>query len=430
MPATRRLLETSLLIAEALTDVSQSRPDLWNPQQPAWDPESLVLVHKIAEFLKINESRLGITGATEALLRKVLQPQFFTTEAYTQLITQVGKHWHPEPSKSVGAILLDADNQTLDVDKEQWLQEVTETAINYRFAFANWKTRNTDIDLKKRGYYLLHAPAGDDMADGLMIAFASTLPHHYSDVGRIFVCSNDRTFDTLVGILPRYGVTCYRVIQPNRHRLRIHDYQAGQTHEYVPPMPEKQEFIHQIIGLVRELKRGDLLWIPIPDLVQRYEEKYGLSIQDILKKRLPEHSSLTAFLRSLPRYFAVHSVQGREFLCCFTPPPRNASETQTQSNSRISQGAQEMITIIRDLLKSQGITPGQYVSPGLITTGFNEKFGHGILDGLRQRGLVANLRVFMTQNSADFSIKPGTNGQWEVAYQADSSHASQGEQSR
>ncbi|MCJ2544464.1 hypothetical protein [Thermostichus vulcanus] len=235
MSTIRRLLEISLLVAETLAQVRQHQPDLWLLEKQAWDPQSSLFVTKAAQFLEKYEQRLGISRATDTLLRQLLQPQFFTTEVHTQLITQIGQLWQPETPRLVGAILLDADNQTLAVDKEQWIQEVTETSINYRFAFANWKARNADVELKRRGYYLLHAPAGDDMTDGLMIAFASTLPQHYSEVGRVFICSNDRTFDALAATFSKYRVTCYRVIQLNRHRLRIYNYQTGMTHEYGSP---------------------------------------------------------------------------------------------------------------------------------------------------------------------------------------------------
>jgi len=323
----------------------------------------LVFVTDVSKILKADEPRLGITGATEALLRKLLRPHFFTLEVYTQLVTQIGQCWQPESNQRVGAILLDADNQTLDIDKEQWLQDITQTAINYRFAFANWKTRNADIDLKKRGYYLLHAPAGDDMADGLMIAFASNLPQHYSEVKSIFICSNDRTFDTLMATLPKYGVTCYRVIQPNRHRLRIHNHQIGNTYEYQPPIPEKQDFINQILELVLELQKGEHPWIPIITLARKYEKKYGLTIQEILKQRASEHSSFIAFLRSQSHRLAIHQLQGRKYLCLFTPPPQSPL-LPPQTNVR------EMNGIIRELLQSQGKLAGEYVSFSVIATGY------------------------------------------------------------
>ncbi|MEN9240231.1 MAG: hypothetical protein Q6J68_05685, partial [Thermostichales cyanobacterium SZTDM-1c_bins_54] len=282
MPTSRQWLETALLIGETLTEIANTRPELWlNPQRP-WDPESVVVVARIAEMLKAQASQ-GITGAIDALLRKLLKPDFFTTPLHTQLMTKVVQKWQPEPARNVAAILLDADNQTLDVDKEQWMQEVTSSRINYRFAFANWKSRNSDIELKKRGYYLLHAPAGDDMADGLMIAFASTLPQHYAEIGQVFVCSNDRTFDSLVATFSKYDVRCYRVIQRSRHRVTIYDHQTNTSYNYSPPIPDKSDLVKQIVDIIRDLHRGNPVWIPVEAVMQQYEQSYGLQLGEVIQ---------------------------------------------------------------------------------------------------------------------------------------------------
>ncbi len=416
MSTVRRLFEVSLLVAETLAQVRQEQPHLWLPEKQAWDPESPLFVTKVAQFFEKSEQHLGITRATDTLLRQLLQPQFFTTEAHTQLITQIGQIWQPATPQLVGALLLDADNQTLAVDKEQWIQEVTGTSIRYRFAFANWKARNTDVDLKRRGYYLLHAPAGNDMTDGLIIAFASTLPQHYLEIGRVFICSNDRTFDALSATFSKYHIACYRVIQLNRHRLRIHNYQTGETYEYKPPLPNRQEFIRQITELIRDFKKGNFSWRPVIELEKQYEEKYGLAIQEVLQNCASEHASLTAFLRSLPRYCAVHTVQGQAYFCPFLPP--EGITLPSTSSAAPQPLAAEMIDIIRELLRSQGKAAGEYAHPGLITTAYNAKYGHGILEGLRRRGLVANLRSFIAQHPRDFAIKSGSNGSWEVAYLA------------
>ncbi|MFQ3585944.1 MAG: hypothetical protein SNJ85_13685 [Cyanobacteriota bacterium] len=114
----RRLLEISLLIAETLAQLRQDQPDLWLPEKQAWDPQSSLFVTKAAQFLEKYEQHLGISRATDTLLRHLLhllQPQFFTTEVHTQLITQMGQLWQPETPRLVGAILLDADNQTLQL---------------------------------------------------------------------------------------------------------------------------------------------------------------------------------------------------------------------------------------------------------------------------------------------------------------------------
>ncbi len=411
MTASRRLLEISILIAETLAQVRQDQPDLWRPDRQMWNPSSLLFVTKVAHYIERYEPSMGINMTTESLLQGLLQSPFFTTEVHTQLITRIGQIWQPETPRILGAILLDADNQTLDVDKEQWIQEATETSISYRFAFANWKARNADIDLKRRGYYLIHAPAGDDVTDGLMIAFASTLPQHYSEVGRVFVCSNDRIFDALAATLTKYGVLCYRVIQLNRHRLCIHNYQAGTTHDYEPPLPTKQEFIEQVKSLAQDLEKGHKSWIPIIELQEKYQETYGLSIQKILQNYDQEHVSLTDVLHSLSGYFDVQTDQGQDY-CRLTPvkehllpPPKPAAE-------------EEMVDIIQELLRSQGISSGTYTNLNLIAAAYNTKYGHSISEGLRRRNLKNKLLEFISQRPSTFGTRKGRDGQWEVAYLA------------
>jgi hypothetical protein len=130
MSAGCRLLEISLLIAETLAQIRRDQPDLWRPDRQMWDPSSLLFVTKVAQFLEQYEPSKGINRTTENLLQKLLQPPFFITEVHTQLMTRIGQLWQPETARTLGAILLDADNQTIDVDKEQWIQEATETSIN------------------------------------------------------------------------------------------------------------------------------------------------------------------------------------------------------------------------------------------------------------------------------------------------------------
>ncbi|GAB4218283.1 MAG: hypothetical protein OHK0012_26530 [Synechococcales cyanobacterium] len=423
----RRLVNVSLILTEALGTLAREQPEYWlNPKQ-TWDPESMLLLQKIVDFLKISQANLGIVGAVDLLLRRLLKPEFFTTPTHTYLVTQVGQLWQPEPAPEsqglpIGVILLDADNQTLDTDKEQWLQEVTETQVNYKFAFANWKAKNNDIDLKKRGYYLFHAPAGDDMADGLMIAFASTIPHHYPEVGRVFVCSNDRTFDNLVAALQRSGVTCLRVIQQNRHRFRIHDYQSETVYAYKPPIPSKGQFIQHLLQLIQDLTRGDQVWVPVTLVEEKYQDRFGLTPQEILQAQQSEHQSLTHFFRSLRQQCVVHSLQGQDYVCRFvreiepTKLPGNGPRNGQTPGETTPNAAMEMIQIITELIQSQGTPPGEFINPAVITTGYHAKYGHGIVEGLRQRGLGSNIQAFLKRHPHHFTIRTGQSGQWDVAY--------------
>ncbi|MCJ2544551.1 OST-HTH/LOTUS domain-containing protein [Thermostichus vulcanus] len=186
--------------------------------------------------------------------------------------------------------------------------------------------------------------------------------------------------------------------------------------EYKPPLPTRQEFVKQVTELTRDFKKGNHSWIPVVELGKQYEEKYGLLIQEVLQNCAKEHASLAAFLRSLPRYFAVHTVQGQAYFCPFTSPNEQAPLAARTVDLKSS--AAEMVDIIRELLRSQGKAAGEYAHPGLVTTAYNSRYGHGILEGLRRRGLGANLRAFIAQCSSDFAIRAGSNGSWEVAYRS------------
>ncbi|MEN9224335.1 MAG: OST-HTH/LOTUS domain-containing protein [Thermostichus sp. HHBFW_bins_43] len=412
MSVPRRLFEVSLLIAETLAQVRQDQPDLWRPDRQMWEPSSSAFVTKVAQFLERYEPSRGINRTTESLLQTLLQPTFFATKTFTRLMTCIGQVWQPEATELVGAILLDADNQTLTVDKEQWIQEVTDTSINYRFAFANWKARNTDVDLIKRGYHLLHAPAGDDMTDGLMIAFAGTIHQHYPEIEKVFICSNDRTFDVLAVTFSKYSVAYYRVIQ-HGHCLQVQNYQTGKNYEYKPPPTQEpsstsqgadraEEMVDIILELLRSQGKAAGEYTQLNLIATAYNTKYGHSISEGLRQR-GQGSKLLTFITQQSNAFATKKSEDGQW---------KVSSKVTYRDPK----SVEMVDIILELLRSQGKAAGEYVQLSLIGTAYNTKYGHSISEGLRQRGQGSKLLTFITQQSSTFAIRERKGGEWEVAY--------------
>lgn len=348
---------------ELLADKCRALP--W--QHPA---HTQVFIEKLSAKLAAIATPEELIQEIEKVLRLLLLPAWFESAAFPALTQQVRELLNPDVIKSVdpttsqpasaatfdrqransgeiAILLLDAENLQPDLETEKFLANTCTHPLRVKIAFANWrKLGKYDQELHDRGYDLMHVPAGNDMADGKMIAIGSSIHEHYPTAHEILVCSSDKVMTSLCTKLRQKGLIVYQVRKQN-DAVTILNSETGETKTYLdcppPEMPTLAQGIAQLKGLIQaEQVRTTHLWIRLSRVSQLFKQHTGITISQMMAANCPGKKARDLFT-DRPTDFVVHqpSEQPELYITLFElpMPPASSGVTNPEHNGQDQNGA-------------------------------------------------------------------------------------------
>ncbi|NES24323.1 MAG: NYN domain-containing protein [Symploca sp. SIO3E6] len=297
--------------------------------------------------------------------------------------------------EGIAILLLDAENLQLDAETEQLLAEVCSYPLQIKIAFANWRTMGKqDVELHRRGYELIHVPAGKDSADVKMATVGSSIFIHYPTAREVFVCSSDKVLTHLCNTLQTHGLTVYSVCKQG-HQLRVFNNQNGdfKTHALIPQakIPALEEFITQLQEIItNEQKNHQNYWIKLSRLSQLYKNKHNLTITQVVTGHLPGKRARDIFLE-YPAQFVTHQPleESEIYITLFNqlPLPEAAANSsshptavtvQDTASSPINSRADLEQSIVKIVQSLTAESPGSYIDISRVGGEFKRQYGQTI----------------------------------------------------
>jgi len=322
--------------------------------------------------------------------------------------------------EGIAILLLDAENLQLDVETEKLLAEVCSYPLQIKIAFANWRTMGKqDLELHRRGYELIHVPAGKDSADVKMATVGSSIFVHYPTAREVFVCSSDKVLTHLCNTLQTHGLTVYSVCKQGS-KIRVFNNQNGdyQIHSLIPQaeIPSLEEFIAQIQALItKEQKNHQNHWIKLSKLSQLYKNKYNLTITQVVTGHLPGKRARDVFLE-YPTKFVTHQPleQSEIYITLFTQLPAESATdasspptevtVQDTASSQINSRADLEQSIVKIVQSLTAQSPGSYIDISRVGGEFKRQYGQTINETISWLQLKVKY-VTILQSCSDLQVK-------------------------
>lgn len=196
-----------------------------------------------------------------------------------------------------------------------------------------------DIEFHKRGYDLIHVPAGKDNADGRRIAVSSSIHEHYPNGKEVLVCSSDTIMTNLCNHLQKNRLIACRVCKQGSN-LTILNSKNGQTHTIslnsVLKITSLEQFITQLKSIViAEQARNSNQWIHLSKILQVYQENHNVSLKEIVWHHKLGESIADSFINR-PSDF-VHKLPEQDgiYVNCFALIAPNTVENNSDTQQSI-----------------------------------------------------------------------------------------------
>ncbi|MBL1173564.1 NYN domain-containing protein [Pantanalinema sp. GBBB05] len=335
-------------------------------QHPA---HAQVFIEKLSAKLAAIASTEALIQEIEKVLRLLLLPTWFESVAFSTLIQHVQdllspsttSQATPETSRltstatpdrqrtypsETAILLLDAENLQPDLETEKFLANTCTHPLRVKIAFANWrKLGKYDQELHDRGYDLMHVPAGNDMADGKMIAIGSSIHEHYPTVREILVCSSDKVMTSLCTKLRQKGLIVYQVRKQNE-AVTILNSETGEIKAYsnqpMPTVPSLAESIMRLKTLIREEQHQTACaWIRLSRVSQCFQQATGVTISQVMNTHAVGKRARDLFI-DRPADFVVHQPpdQSDLYINLFEAPSITSTVQAKESNAERSTSEQ------------------------------------------------------------------------------------------
>jgi len=312
--------------------------------------------------LLLPDIQAGLLAAEASVVQEESRPELPEANSEDQVL---------EDLNSTAMVLLDADNLSLDLYHEQYLQKQLNCDINYRIAFANWKHKTSDANFYSRHYVLIHVPSGQDLADGAMLVFGSSIQKHYPDVDQVFIASNDKIFTSLATSLVQQKYKVYHITQ-NGEKVTVQNIKTGERWGLPKPPIPIGHLIQRVKDLYHQLK-GDHFWVTLESLDAAYAQTHGVDFVEELADRI-DGNTLLAFLQKYPQNFVVHYTDpqaGPFWFALFNQPAAQNDAGPTQeANATVSAEAEVPLV---SLSGHQGVAQFEAQLVGLVKKLMKEK---------------------------------------------------------
>ncbi|MBD2123282.1 NYN domain-containing protein [Trichocoleus sp. FACHB-262] len=337
-------------------------------------------------------------------------------------------------SPAIAILLLDAENLQIDVKTEQFLAQNCAYPIQIKIAFANWRNMGKqDVELHKRGYELIHVPAGKDSADVKMATVGSSIFVHYPTAKEVLVCSSDRVMTHLCTTLKTHGLTVY-LVHKQEKLIQVWNPRTGKTEIF---NPEKSVEIHSLNDCIGHLKRimqdeqqntGNQ-WVELVKVSKKFQQENGFTISQVTSKHLPGKKARELF-SSHPEHFVIHQLPNQTglYVALFQSEElgrgkqeslnsREVETTHQQTTFKVSSSS-DLEKALLNLFHEMAAQSKQPSIPlTLLGDGFRKQHGQAVNTVLKEKlKLTGNLTKFL-QNSDAFKLELSDKG-WQVAIAA------------
>lgn len=328
------IAQISVSIHTTIVAVQQQRPNLLAEKYRAllWNSDRCksVFLEKIALELGKSSDKKAIFAKTQQLLKSFLLPPFFATTDCQELLVSIKailgesvqqpdsksllNQQKPDGNSGIAILFLDTENIKLSEAEEKFLTDLCRYRLQIKIAFANWRNASLakkDVDFHNRGYQMIHVPNGKNSADMKMTAIGSSIFIYYPTVKEVLVCSSDKDLTHLCNNLQAHGLIVHQ-IKKQTGRLVMVNLTTGESNTYHPVFsPDILSFDHyilQIKELVREQQKETLnQWVKLSHLSQKFQVKYGFTIDQIINLYTPEKTIKDVFLDH-PANFVIHQL--------------------------------------------------------------------------------------------------------------------------
>lgn len=399
-------------------------------------------------------------GKVSEAIASQIQPPSILEEIRNIIVYELKSKLHdfgnlPPKAEPISILLLDAENLLIDTKTEEFISSICTYPIQIKIAFANWRRLNNwDEDFHKRGYQMIHVPAGKDSADAKMTAVGASIFLQYPNVKEVLICSSDWGLTHLYNHLQTFGLTVYlvredketkqiAVLNSKNQKVELYSLMSAQV------IPSLEELVIQLEELMKsEQQLTGKPWIKLSKLSMLYQEKYNLKIIQILSIRSPGKTAKEFFFE-LPA-FAVHQPADQEelFVTLFEvkeeetnniaqnnylkigvseslpkseqkPEPTNkpieevsvetvTSFTKIKSQSDLEKAIAEIIKVL-----DKGDKKG-FVSVSNVGTEFHRQYQEAVTKVFKRLGLTGSFIKFLQSRPSAFKVKQAGK-QYQVA---------------
>ncbi|MEW6491229.1 MAG: NYN domain-containing protein, partial [Cyanobacteriota bacterium] len=351
--------QLSLCVYQAILEIQQQQPELLKEKYRtvSWQDarnRSTFLV-KLKEGISNTQNQEALIRKVQSFLQMLLLPNYFELPCFDNLVNkirsltqQLAESNHAvsqdtalplksslspisaeftQSDKGIAILLLDAENLQLDANTEKVLARMCTYPIQIKIAFANWRNMGKqDVEFHNRGYELIHVPAGKDSADVKMATVGSSIFVHYPTAKEVLVCSSDGVLTHLCTTLQTHGLTVYQVRRKG-DIITVFNTQTQQTQTHslkpISEIPPWEDFIKHLRALIQsEQKRTNIQWIKLARISALFQEKYNLSITQVMSHHFPGKRARDIFIDT-PAIFSVHqlSEQSEIYINLFDASP-------------------------------------------------------------------------------------------------------------
>lgn len=453
--------EINLCVYQAILEIQHQQPELLKEKYrnvPWRDARNqAVFMLKLQEGLSNTQDTEALIRKTQKFLQILLMPNYFELPIFGNLMEQIRALIHQlaeyrnsasivnsqlakssvsptsealsEPSKGIAILLLDAENLQLDANTEKFLLGVCTYPIQIKIAFANWSNMGKqDLEFHKRGYELIHVPAGKDSADVKMATVGSSIFVHYPTAKEVLVCSSDGVLTHLCTTLQTHGLTVY-LVRKQGDNITVLNSKTSQTQTHslkpVPEIPSLDQFITQLKELIKfEQERIKSQWIKLARISSLYQEKYKFTISQVVSAHLPDKRARDIFIDN-PAHFAVHQLSPQDglYLTLFevapseviainNPHPQANTKTTAKTLAKISSRADLEQILVKIIQASTSKKSGNYLSITTLGIQFQRQYGQSVTTSIKKLQLNDSLINFLKSCSA-FQLKQIDKG-WGV----------------
>jgi len=453
MPDDRNLLASdrseaiaaiSQLIYQTLVSIQKQYPHWLSPKyrETAWDKPQYrsALTNKLTKGLAQIKKSEELLPKVKKYLETLLVSEFVNSPEYKALIIEINRIISPQigetnlinslhfdnsqngvepPVIGIAVLLLDVENLQIDLDTEKLLEEVCTYPIQIKVAFANWRSMGKkDLEFHKRGYQLIHVPAGKDSADLKMATVGASIFVHYPTAKEVLVCSSDRAMIHLGNTLQSHGLTVYQV-RKNRNQIIVLNSQTGEckTHQLFSKieMPSLEELIGQLQELIKqEMNATGIQWIELSRISDLYQQAYTLTLTEAVNFHFPASPDSSIFLNH-PANFVLHQPGENEptyVTLFFLEKSDNLGEESADLTGKFSEiDSLEKIekVLVKIINRLTNNIPSSYVLVSNLASEFNKIYGQPLTKTIKQFHAVSKLSKFLPLCSSLKMIKADKN---------------------
>ena len=442
-------------IYQAILEIQQQQPELLKEKyrNVLWQipRNQATLLGKLKEGLNQKNHQQALLSSVQKFLQILLTPDYFESPSFANLMEQIRvttqqavgennsativEHLLPVSSPpsavseasainspGIAILLLDAENLQLDAETEKFLAGICSYPLQIKIAFANWRTMGKhDLEFHRRGYELIHVPAGKDSADVKMATVGSSIFVHYPTAREVFVCSSDKVLTHLCNTLQTHGLTVYSVCkQGDTIRVLNNNNGHSQAHSLrvQPDIPSLEEFIAQLQKIItNEQKVNKHHWVKLSKISQVYKNKYNLTISQVVSSHLPGKRARDIFLE-YPAQFVTHQPleQSEIYITVFNQPTstnvavvnNSAQSTEVKVKDTVPLKIKSKVDLEESIVEIvQSLTaesPGSFIDISRVGSEFKIQYGQTIKETITQLNINMKYITFL-QSCSTLTIK-------------------------